>query len=72
MTPRYRCPWCGSFGRHSSTEVRKHILKAHKAVLIGGLGLLESFGTRKPLDPPRNAAEPHRPLGPGVSGEGDS
>ncbi len=72
MTPRYRCPWCGSFGRHSSKEVREHILKAHKAVLIEGLGILEAFTTRERYDIPRNAANGPPPLNPGVSGEGDS
>ncbi len=79
MTPRYRCPWCGSF-RGSAIMTRDHIMERHKAVLIRGLGLLEAFDTRKTLDPPRNALERHssagkpmgRTLNPGVSREGDT
>ncbi len=83
MTPLFRCPWCAIVerGARASALMRKHILKAHRAVLIRGLGLLESFGTRKGLDPPRNAAE--RPprmyskretdtINRAVSGEGDT
>ncbi len=72
MTLRYRCPWCGAFGRHLPKEVRKHILKAHRAILVGELGIIETFTTRKTPDPPRNAAKGRPPLNPGVSGEGDS
>ncbi len=71
MTPRYACPWCGSF-RGNARDTRKHILQRHRNVLIMGLHLIESFGTRKPLDPLRTALERHPPLNPGVSGEGDS
>ncbi len=83
MTLRYRCPWCGSFSSPKGKDVREHILKAHRALLIHRLGLLESYGFRKPLDPPRNAAKRHHvhasgmpchcdSPNPGVSGEGDS
>ncbi len=74
MTPLFRCPWCAIVerGARASALMRKHILEAHRALLIEGLGLLESFGTRKTLDPLRNAANGHPPLNRGVSGEGDS
>ncbi len=74
MTPLFRCPWCAIVerGARASAVMRKHILEAHRGLLIRGLGLLESFTIRKPLDPPRNAANGHPPLNPGVSGEGDS
>ncbi len=73
MTPLFRCSWCvvTERGAKASALMRKHILERHRAVLIRGLGVIESFGTRKTLDPPRNAANPRRPLNPGVSGEGD-
>ncbi len=49
MTPLYRCPWCVIVERgvRGRSLMRKHILRRHRAVLIGGLGLLESFDTRK-------------------------
>ncbi len=74
MSPIYHCPWCivTERGTRAPALVRKHILEVHRAVLIRTLGLIESFGTRKTLDPPRNAANPRRPLNPGVSGEGDT
>ncbi len=72
MTPRYRCPWCASFTHHSSKEVRKHILKVHRTVLIKGLGLIESFTTRNPSDPRIIDLNRSPRLNPGVSGEGDS
>ncbi len=74
MTPLYRCPWCIQVERGMSAPalMRKHILQAHRALLIRGLGLLESFTTRKTRYPPRNAANAHPPLNPGVSGEGDT
>ncbi len=74
MTPLYRCPWCIHVerGTRRSALMRKHILERHRAALIGGLGLIESFDTRKTLDPPRNAANEVSRLNPGVSGEGDS
>ncbi len=70
----YHCPWCVVMesGPGAAALMRKHILEAHRGLLIRALGLLETFGTRTPLDPPRNAANPRRPLKPGVSGEGDS
>ncbi len=74
MTPLYRCPWCVHVqrGLKASVRMRKHILERHRDVLIRGLGLLESFGTRKTPDPPRNAANRPRTLREGVSGEGDA
>lgn len=89
MTPRYRCPWgrCKIEGRLYGTaaKVRFHILERHRAVLMRGLAFIETFGTRKPLDPPRNALKGHpgtnhthasgmpcRCGAEGVSGEGDS
>ncbi len=74
MTPLYRCPWCIQVERGvlAPARMRVHILVAHREVLIRGLGLLESFDTRKSLDPPRTGLTPHPPLNPGVSGEGDS
>ncbi len=61
MTSLYRCPWCVETkrGTKASALMRKHILDVHRDVLARGLGLLEAFGTRKTLDPPRNAAKPH-------------
>ncbi len=51
MTPRfrYRCPWCVHVvgGLQGPALMRKHILESHRALLIGGLGILESFSTRK-------------------------
>ncbi len=49
MTPLFRCPWCihAERGVKASALMRKHILEGHRAVLIRGLGLLESFDTRK-------------------------
>ncbi len=71
MTLRgYPCPWCGSF-RGNAKDTRHHILECHRALLIMGLAPIEAFGTRKPLDPPRNAAKPVHGYNPGVSGEGD-
>ncbi len=74
MTSLYRCPWCVLVERgiSASALMRSHILEAHRALLIMGLHPIESFDTRKPLDPPRNAAKPHPPRSPGVRGEGDS
>ncbi len=74
MTFLYRCPWCVQVERDvtASARMRKHILKAHRALLIEGLGLLESFDTRNPARRPPEALKPHPPLNPGVSGEGDS
>ncbi len=60
MTSRYRCPWCRSF-RGDAKHTRFHILDHHRKLLIDGLALLESFGTRKTLDPPRNASNGHPP-----------
>ena len=71
MTARYCCPWCGSFTSSSAKDVRNHELTRHRMRLIGGLGILETFDTRKELDPPGIAAKLHPPLNPGVSGEGD-
>ena len=70
MTARYRCPYCGT-GLLSTLSVRKHQAGQHREKMLDDLGVIESYGTRKPLDPPRNAAKPHPPLNPGVSGEGD-
>ncbi len=74
MSPIYNCPWCvvTERGPRASALMRKHILQAHRALLIMGLHPIETFGTCKPLDPPRNAANGHPPLNRGVSGEGDS
>ncbi len=72
MPARYRCPWCGSFGRHSSKEARQHILKAHRALLIEGLGLLESFGTHVKEITRSRYPTTRLDTSPGVSGEGDS
>ncbi len=74
MTPRYRCPWCDHtmVGMKASALLRKHVLERHRALLIKGLGILESFTPRKPLDPPRTAAKRPRTFQEGVSGEGDS
>ncbi len=49
MTPLFRCPWCVVVerGMKASALMRKHILERHRALLIGGLGLLESFTIRK-------------------------
>ncbi len=71
MTLRYRCPWCRTV-RMSAPKIRFHIMDAHRAVLIRGLGILETFGTRKEPDPPRNAAKPVYGSNRGVGGEGDS
>ncbi len=70
----YHCPWCvvTERGPKASAFMRKHILEAHRGLLIRGLGLVYSFDTRKTLDPPRNAANSPPLLNPGVSGEGDS
>ncbi len=74
MTFLYRCPWCVHVERgvRATALMRNHILRRHRNVLIRGLGLLEAFDTRKPPDPPRTGLEPHPPLNPGVSGEGDT
>ncbi len=74
MSPIYHCPWCvvTERGARGSALVRKHILEAHRGLLIRGLGLLESFDTRKTLDPRRIDLKRPPPLNPGVSGEGDS
>ncbi len=72
MTPRYRCPWCGSFGRASAKDTRNHILKAHRGALLDGLSIIEAFPTRKTLDPPRNVSNEGTVTSSGVSGEGDS
>ncbi len=74
MTTLYRCPWCATVerGARASALMRRHVLERHRLLLIRGLGIIEAFTTRKTLDPPRNAAKPHPPLSPGVSGEGDS
>ncbi len=62
MTPLFRCPWCVQVERGvmAPARMREHILVVHRDVLIEGLGLLESFDTRKPLDPPRNGLKGHR------------
>ncbi len=74
MTPLFRCPWCIHVerGARASALMRKHILERHRARLIRGLGLLETFDTRKLFTPPRNAAKGRPPLNRGVSGEGDT
>ncbi len=74
MTPLYRCPWCVLVerGARAAALMRKHILNVHRGLLIGGLRLIESFTTRKPLDPSRIHSTALPPLNPGVSGEGDS
>ncbi len=72
MTARYRCPWCGSFASSDAKATRRHVLEQHRSALVVGLAPVEAFGTRKTPDPPRNAANPRRPLNRGVSGEGDT
>ncbi len=49
MTLLFRCPWCVVVerGMKASALMRKHILERHRALLIGGLGILESFTIRK-------------------------
>ncbi len=70
----HHCPWCvvTERGARASALMRKHILEAHRGLLIRGLGIIESSSTRKPLDPPRSVLKVHPPLNRGVSGEGDS
>ncbi len=76
MTPRYSCPWCPL--EYSNTpKFITHIGDFHAAKLFQllrkvGYRDIGSFGTRKPLDPPRNALKPHPPPSPGVGGEGNS
>ncbi len=75
MSPIYHsCPWCvvTERGVRASALMRKHILEAHRGLLIRGLGLLESFTTRDPLDPPRNVSNEGTVTSSGVSGEGDT
>ncbi len=74
MTILYRCPWCVVVKRgvRAPAFLRRHILKAHRTLLIDRLGLLEAFDTRKTLDPPRNAWKHGTRVGWGVSGEGDA
>ncbi len=74
MSPIYHCPWCvvTERGVRADALMRKHILKAHRALLIMGLHPIEAFDTRKTPDPLRNALNRHPPLNRGVSGEGDS
>ncbi len=75
-------------GARAGALMRKHILEAHRKLIthIGdfhaaklfqllrkvGYRDIGSSSTRKTLDPPRNAANPRRPLNRGVSGEGNS
>ncbi len=70
----YHCPWCvvTEKGARAGAIIRKHILEAHRSLLIRGLGLLEAFGTRDIVSYARNAANGHPPLNRGVSGEGDT
>ncbi len=77
MTARYRCCWCGSAVSKSARTMREHMVERHRAGLERALRPIASFTTRKPPDPPRNAA--NRPLRrtwevlrEEVSGEGDS
>ncbi len=69
----YHCPWCVVTERsvRAGALMRKHVLEAHRGLLIRGLGIIE-FTTRKRDDLLRNALERHPPLNPGVSGEGDT
>ncbi len=76
MTPPYRCPWC-PLEYANTPRFITHIGSFHAAKLFQllrkvGYKDIGSFGTRKTLDPPRNALNPCPPLNPGVSGEGDS
>ncbi len=54
MTSPYRCPWCVIVerGPMAAPRMRKHVLKVHRALLIRGLGLLESLTTREELSSP--------------------
>ncbi len=72
MTARYRCCWCGSAVSSSARTMREHMVERHRAGLERALHPLESFRTRKPLDPPTNVLERPPRTNPGVSGEGDS
>ncbi len=72
MTARYRCCWCGSAMSKSAKTMREHMVERHRPGLERALHPIESFSTRKPPDPPRNAAKPVYGYNPGVSGEGDS
>ena len=63
MTARYRCPYCGE-GSNGALKVRKHIAKDHRNAVLSDLRVIEAYGTRKTLDPPRKAAKPHPPLNP--------
>ncbi len=77
MTARYLCPWCPRVEWFPGKDrFLNHLFGFHENLIIERLerrnALPGSFGTRKPLDPPRNAANPCRPLNRGVSGEGDS
>ena len=70
MTARYRCPYCG-LGMTTTLKVRRHMSLNHRETILSDLRDIETYGTREGRDPPRNAAKPHPPLNPGVSGEGD-
>ncbi len=69
-TPRWYCDSC-AYSSISPTVVEQHEETQHKA-LERQEPSNGSSSTRKTLDPPRNAANPRRPLNRGVSGEGDT
>lgn len=71
MTSRYRCPWCPKIG-DTPDRFLNHLFGWHMGLLRERLAMYEARSTRKSLDPPRNAANPPRPLNRGVSGEGDT
>ncbi len=72
MTARYRCAWCGSYSNALAVNLRVHVVKRHRKRLEESLHPFESYGTRKPLDPPRKAGKGLLGTNLGVSGEGDS
>ncbi len=71
MTPRYRCPWCREVG-DTADRFLDHLFAWHQDLIRERLAITRSPRPRKTLDPPRNAANPRRPLNRGVSGEGDT
>ncbi len=70
--PDYRCPWCGSTSSQYRSVIIAHMVNQHRAAILEDLERARPFGSRKPIDPPRNALKGHPVLNPGVSGEGDS
>ncbi len=43
MTPRYRCPFCGSFSGKPAKDTRQHIILRHRAALELALHPIEAF-----------------------------